>query len=146
MPEDDDDFQGLLEEEEAAAPYPDITTELPGVELESKEGEFQTVLDEPEPDFRDMEVAALHNAGIDGDEIIRRGRERALAAAHAERRGANLLEADEDELVCEIAFELPDEGLLPVPLGDDRDDTSIPVIALSNDKTENEIQGDTAGV
>jgi hypothetical protein len=139
VPEDDDNFQGLLEEEEAAAPYPDISAELPGVELESEEREFQTVLDEPEPDFRDMAAADLHNAGIDGDDIIRRGRARALAAAHAEQRGANLVEADEDELVYEIAFELPDKGLLPVPLGDDRDDTSVPVIALSDDETDNEI-------
>jgi hypothetical protein len=146
VPENDDDFQGLLEEEEAAAQYPDISAELPGVELNSEEGEFQTVLDEPEPYFRDMAAAALHNAGIDGDEIIRRGQARELAAAHAEQRGANLVEADEDELVYEIAFELPDEGLLPMPLGDGRDNTSIPVIALSNDETENEVQEDTAEV
>ena len=81
-PEDDDDFQGLLEDEIEAAPYPDISAELPGVELDKEEREFQTILDEPEPDFRDMAAAALHNAGIDGDKKIQAGRARALVAAH----------------------------------------------------------------
>ncbi len=51
MPEDDNDFQGLLEDEVEAAPYPDISAEFPGVELNEEEQEFQTILDEPEPDF-----------------------------------------------------------------------------------------------
>jgi hypothetical protein len=51
VPEDNDDFQGLLEDEVEAAPYPDISAELPGVELDEEEREFQTILDEPEPDF-----------------------------------------------------------------------------------------------
>jgi hypothetical protein len=74
VPEDDNDFQGLLEDEIEAAPYPDISAELPGVELDKEEREFQSILDEPEPDFRDMAAAALHNAGIDGDKTIRAGR------------------------------------------------------------------------
>jgi len=45
VPEDDDDFQGLLEDEVEAAPYPDISAELPGVELNEEEREFQTILD-----------------------------------------------------------------------------------------------------
>jgi hypothetical protein len=36
VPEDDPKFQGLLKDEEEAA-YPNISAELPGVELESKE-------------------------------------------------------------------------------------------------------------
>ena len=44
MPEDADDFQGLLEDKEEAAPYPDISAELPGVELEEEKREFQTIL------------------------------------------------------------------------------------------------------
>ena len=71
VPKDDDDFQGLLEDEVEAAPYPDISAELPGVELDKEEREFQTILDKPELDFRDMAAAALHNAGIDGDETAR---------------------------------------------------------------------------
>ena len=51
VPEDNDGFQGLLEDKVEAAPYPDIRAELPGVELDEEEREFQTILDEPEPDF-----------------------------------------------------------------------------------------------
>ncbi len=35
----------------------------------------------------------------------------------------------------EITFDVPDEGLLQMPLGEDRDDTSVPVIALDNNAT-----------
>jgi len=51
VPEDKDDFQGLLKDKVEDAPYPDISAELRGVELDEKEQEFQTILDEPEPDF-----------------------------------------------------------------------------------------------
>jgi hypothetical protein len=71
VPEDDSNFQGLLEDEVEAAPYHDISAELPGVELDEEEREFQTILDKPELDFRNMAAAALHNAGIDGDEAAR---------------------------------------------------------------------------
>ena len=40
----------------------------------------------------------------------------------------------------EITFDIPDKGLLQMPLGEDRDDTSIPVIALDDDETHDEIQ------
>ena len=92
VPEDDDDFQGLLEDKVEDAPYPDISAELPGVELDEEEREFLTILDEPEPDFCDMTAAALHNAGIDGDTTIRAGRARALAAARAVQQGAAVVE------------------------------------------------------
>jgi len=139
VPKDDDNFQGLLEDEVEAAPYLDISAELPGVELDEEEREFQTILDEPEPDFRDMATAALHNAGIDSDKTIQAGRAQALAAAHVVQRGAAVIEADEDELAYEITFNVPDEGLLQVPLGEDND-TSIPVIALDKDETHDGIQ------
>jgi hypothetical protein len=42
--------------------------------------------------------------------------------------------------VYEITFDIPDEGVLQMPLGEDRDDTSIPVIALDDDETHDEIQ------
>ena len=87
-----------------------------------------------------MATAPLHIAGIDGDKTIRAGQARAFTAAHMVQRGAVVDEADEDELVYEITFDVPDEGLLQVPLGEDRDDTSIPVIALDNNETHDEIQ------
>ncbi len=64
VPEDDSDFQGLLDENDITAMYLDVSAELPGVELESEGQDFQTVTDKPEPDFRDLAGAALHNAGI----------------------------------------------------------------------------------
>jgi len=70
VPEDDPDFQGLLDEDEGTAVYPDISAELPGVELEAEEREYQNITDEPEPDFRDLAGAALHNAGIDTNAMI----------------------------------------------------------------------------
>ncbi len=50
VPTGENVFQGLLEDKEEAVPYPDISAELSGVELEAEEREFQTILDEPEPD------------------------------------------------------------------------------------------------
>ena len=37
-------------------------------------------------------------------------------------------------------FDIPDEGVLQMSLGEDRDETSIPVIALDDDETHDEIQ------
>ena len=104
--EDDNDFQGLLEDEEDAAPYPNISAELPGVELAAEEREFLMILDEPEPNFWDMYVAAPHNAGINDNKTIQAGQARALAAAHAVQHGAALVEANEDELVYKITFDI----------------------------------------
>ena len=56
------------------------------------------------------------------------------------QRGAAVVEANEDKLVYEIMFDIPDERLLQVPLGEDRDDTSIPVIALEDNETHDGIQ------
>jgi hypothetical protein len=70
-PEDDPDFQGLLDENEGTAVYPDVSAELPGVELEAEECAYQTITDKPEPDFRDLVGAALHNAGLDANTMIR---------------------------------------------------------------------------
>ena len=70
VPEDDPEFQGLLDENENTAVYPDISAELPGVTLEEQEHKFQTITEEPEPEFRDFADAALHNAGINADEAL----------------------------------------------------------------------------
>jgi hypothetical protein len=61
VPEDDAEFQGLLEEEEAV-PYPDLSMEPPGVELEREEAEFTAITKEDEPDFWALAAAALDNA------------------------------------------------------------------------------------
>jgi hypothetical protein len=131
VPEDDPEFQGLLDEGDDTAVYPDINAELPGVELEEEEREYQAMTDDPDPDFRELADAALQNAGIDADAMLRQAQ-----AADDENRahGPALVEADEDELVYELTFDLPDEGLiapagaLHVPLGNDRNDDVAPVI------------------
>ena len=134
VPEDDPDFQGLLDENEDTAVYPDVSAELPGVELESEERDFQTVTDKPEPDFRDLAGAALHNAGIDANEMIRNAQ-----GEHAQAPGPALIDANEDEIVYELTFDLPDNGLNGndtenmSDMGDSRqDDTSAVVMGADN--------------
>jgi hypothetical protein len=60
VPEDDSEFQGLLD---SAAPFPDISAEIPGVELAS-EMPVTAVEDTPEPDKEDRADAARANADI----------------------------------------------------------------------------------
>jgi hypothetical protein len=119
VPEDDPEFQGLLEDEEEAA-YPDIRAEPPGVELESDEADFSAVTDDPEPDFEQLAAAALDNAGINPQDRLHVAQAahtaaeaaRAAAAADFEHRGHALVEANQEEIVYEITFDLPDAGLI----------------------------------
>jgi hypothetical protein len=69
VPEDDPEFQGLLEDKEEAA-YPDISAELLGVELESEEVDYAAVTDEPVPDFEQLAATTLDNAGIDPQDCL----------------------------------------------------------------------------
>jgi len=119
VPEDDPEFQGLLEDEEEAA-YPDISAEPPGVELESNEADFSAVTDDPEPDFEQLAAAALDNAGINPQDRLHAAQAahtaaevaRAAAAADFKHRGHALVEANQDKIVYEITFDLPDAGLI----------------------------------
>jgi hypothetical protein len=103
------------------AVYPDISAELPGVDLEEDEQEYQMVMDKPKPDFWDLAGAALHNVGINAEDMLRAAR--AQAADKAQWQGPALVEANEDRFVYKITFDLPDAGLptanadLQVPLG-----------------------------
>ncbi len=115
--------------------YPDVSAELPGVELESEECDYQTVTDKPEPDFRDLAGAALHNAGIDANEMIRNAQ-----GDNVQATGPALVEADKDEIVYELTFDLPDAGLHGTDtenmsdMGDSRrDDTSGVVMGGDNE-------------
>ncbi len=108
VPEDDPEFHGLLDDEEEAA-YPEISAKLPGVELEEEQRDFTPVMDEPEADFWELASAALHNAGINADDCI----PAALGAA-AEHSTPTVIESNEDELVYEVTFKLPDAGLVPI--------------------------------
>ena len=133
VPEDDPEFQGLLEETADTAVYPDISAELPGVLLEEQEQDFQPVTDDPEPNFRDLAGDALYNAGIDTDEALRRAQ---LGDTPPEPA---MVEANEDELVYELTFDLPDAGLGPTQgnqtmiVGEDRNDNTPITIAEDTD-------------
>ena len=119
MPEDDPEFQGLLEDEEEVA-YLDIRAEPPGVELESDEADFSAVTDDPEPDFEQLAAAALDNACINPQDRLHVAQAahtaaeaaRVAAAADFEHRGHALVEANQDKIVYEIMFDLPDAGLI----------------------------------
>jgi hypothetical protein len=140
VPEDDPEFQGLLENEEEAA-YPDISTEPPGVELESQEADYVAVTDDPEPDFKQLAAAALDNAGIDPQDCLCTAQAaQAAAAAGSAQGGPALVEVDEDKIVYKITFNLPDAGLAGgnvVP-----DDTPPPppaeasIIGMANEMVE----------
>jgi hypothetical protein len=146
VPEDDTDFQGLLENEEEAV-YPDVSTKLPGVELKAEERDFTPVSDEPEADFRELATAALPNAGIDREEQLRAVREAASNAPVNVHRLA-VVEANEDKIVYKITFDPPDAGLpgegqsqLQVPLGNNQDNTTIaPIVPVDTDAPEAPLQ------
>jgi hypothetical protein len=112
------EFQGLVEEEEAA-PYPDLSAESPGAELEREEADFNAITEEEEPDFQALAAAALNNAGINPDVQIRAANNN--IGVNAKPRGLAIVEADQEKIVYEITFDLPDAGLAPgkkaVPAG-----------------------------
>ena len=143
VPEDDPEFQGLLEETENTAVYPDISAELPGVLLKGQDQDFQPLTDEPEPDFQDLVSDALYNAGIDTDEALQRAQLAGIDTDEALRRAQlgnapprpTVVDGGEDELVYEITFDLPDAGLgstqgnSPMIFGEDRNDNTPITIA-----------------
>ena len=138
--EDDPDFQSLLEEGEDVAPYPypDIPVELPGVELEVETPDYKSAItDDPRGDFRELANAALHNVGIDADDALQRARdERGDESQH----GLALVEADEDEIMYGLTFDLLDAGLEP-ELGNALDDTSVVPVPAQDDADTAETGG-----
>ncbi len=128
VPEDDPEFQGLLEDKVEMAAYPAISAKMPGVELEEEEHNFQVVMDNPEPDFAALTAAALDNAGIDPHDRLHATQQllQQQAANPAPPTGAAMNEANEDKIVYEITFDLPNAGLgtgMVVP-SDDIDPTA----------------------
>ena len=68
IPDDDQEFQGLLGEE---APFPDISSDLPGVILKDKlVGHTKALEEEYEPAFESKSVVALDNAYIQVDKQL----------------------------------------------------------------------------
>ncbi len=113
VPADNSAFQGILKEEEAV--YPNITAELPGVPLEEEVIDHRAVMDEDEPDFRVLVARALDNANIDPAAHLRAAH---VVEAQPVTPGPNLIDADEDKIIYELTFDLPDAGL-PPPIAPD---------------------------
>ncbi len=143
VPEDNPKFQGLLENKDEEAVYPDILAELPGVKLEDKEDSRHAVIEEEEPDFQDLATRALENAGIDTEESIWAVNN--LPPTALLQGGPALVEADNDEIAYELTFDLPNAGLGIVEsnippaeptLGDDQDNTVVAPVVAAEDKPE----------
>ncbi len=113
MRKDDSKVQGLLEDKVKMAAYPDISANIPGVELEEEEHNFQVVTDDPEPDSAALVAAALDNAEIDPHNRLRAAQQlqQQQVAKPVPPTGLAMIEADEDKIVYEITFDLPDAGL-----------------------------------
>ncbi len=75
------------------------------MELESKEVDYAAVKDEPVPNFEQLAATALNNAGIDPQDHL------CAAQVASVRTGPTLVEAEYDEIVYKITFDLPDAGL-----------------------------------
>jgi hypothetical protein len=106
VPEDDPEFQGLLENKGKEAIYPDISAELPGVTLGDKEDPTHAVIEEEQPNFQDLAARALESAGIDAEEHIQAANN--LASAVLPQKAPALVEARNDDIVYEVMFDLPD--------------------------------------
>ncbi len=86
------------------------------MELASAEDDYPAITEEPEADFQDLAATALDNGGINTVARLRATRDFADAAAIGiapQNPRAALVEADEDKIVYEITFDLPDAGLAP---------------------------------
>ncbi len=95
-------FQGLLKEEEAV--YPDITAELPRVPLEEEVVDHRAVMDKDEPNFRVLAARALDNANINPGAHLRAAR---VAEAQPVAPDPILIDANEDEIIYKLMFDLP---------------------------------------
>ena len=92
MPDDDGEFQGLLGEE---APFPDISSGIPGVVLKDElVGPTTALEEEPEPAFEAQASAALDNADIQVEEQI--------SAARAQVATVHIVVAQPDEIMYKV--------------------------------------------
>jgi hypothetical protein len=114
VPADDPAFQGLLKGEEVVCP--DITAELPGVPLEEEVVDHRAVTDKDEPNFRVLVARALDNANINPAAHLRAAR---TAEAQPVAPGPAQIDANEDEIIYKLTFDLPDAGLAPPIAPDD---------------------------
>ena len=103
IPNNDGEFQGLLGEE---APFPDISSDLPGVILKDElVGPTTALEEESEPAFEAKAVAALDNSDIQVDEQLR--------AARTQLDTVPIMVAQPHEIMYEVELgaDKPDKGL-----------------------------------
>ena len=74
--------------------------------LEDEDIDLQVVTDDPEPNFAELAAAALDNAVINTHDRLQ-----AVQRGPRPTNGPTLIEADNDEIVYEITFNMPDPGL-----------------------------------
>ncbi len=102
--------------------YPNLSAEPPGVGLKHEEAKFTAITEEDKPDFQALAMAALDNAGIDPNMRIRGANN--YINNNANQQGPAFVEANQDKIVYEITFDLPDAGLAPgqntIPAGADK--------------------------
>jgi hypothetical protein len=91
--------------------HPDIMAELPGVMLDVKMDNTAAVVEDKEPDFRDLAAITLNNAGIDPQEQLQAAWTAAAAPIPLPGGGPAIVDTKEDKIFYELTFELPDAGL-----------------------------------
>ncbi len=126
IPEDDPNFQGLLEEEEEVAVHPDITAELPGVTLEDKMDNTAAVVEDNKPDLRDLAAIALNNQWINPQEQLQAAWATVAAPIPLPAGGSAIVDAEEDKIIYELNFNLPDAGLA-------QNNGSVVVLMINNE-------------
>jgi hypothetical protein len=89
--------------------YPDVTAEFPGVTLEDKMDNGAAVVEDDEPDFQDLAIIALDDAGIDLQEHLRAART-AVAEAVPETGRPAIIDAEEDKIIHKQTFDHPGAG------------------------------------
>jgi hypothetical protein len=109
VPEDDPEFWGLLKEVEG--PYPNMSAKLLGVKLESEEmDETPAIMEDPTPSFKDLTAHALDNAGINCEDMLRAAHNW-VEHEHLSNPGPAIIDANNDKIMYEVTFDLPDAGL-----------------------------------
>jgi hypothetical protein len=73
--------------------------------LEDEDIDLQVVTDDPEPNFAELTAAALDNAGINPQDSLQ-----AAQGGLGPTNGPALIEADNDKILYEITFDLPNAG------------------------------------
>ena len=81
--------------------------------MERENNDLAVIPTDDEPDFRALAAAALDNAGIDPELRLREANNQVRQPPMPP--GPALIESDQNEMVYEITFDLPDAGLAPLP-------------------------------